>query len=75
MSSRRRTLFRLEPSFERRGDKLLSFGGYIGRIGKSFLTAMWIVATALLIGIVGYHYFGDLHWLDAELNADMILTG
>lgn len=30
---------------------------------------------SLLIGSVGYHHFGDLPWIDALLNAAMILTG
>jgi hypothetical protein len=75
MSARRTKLFRLEPKYERRGEELLSFPRFIGRIGRSFLTALSIVAVALLLGTVGYHYFGELHWLDAELNAAMILTG
>ena len=27
------------------------------------------------MGILGYHYFGRLSWIDALLNASMILTG
>jgi len=27
------------------------------------------------IGVVGYHYLGELDWLDALLNASMILGG
>jgi hypothetical protein len=73
--ARTRKRFRFEPRFERRGDELLPFRHYIGRLGKSFLTAMCIVIFALLIGTLGYHYVAELHWLDAELNAAMILTG
>ena len=29
----------------------------------------------LLLGGAGYHYFGRLPWIDAFLNATMILTG
>ena len=32
-------------------------------------------ALALGIGVVGYHYLGELEWLDALLNASMILGG
>jgi hypothetical protein len=27
------------------------------------------------IGVLGYHYINDLPWMDALLNASMILTG
>jgi len=27
------------------------------------------------IGVMGYHFFGELSWIDAFLNAAMILTG
>ncbi len=34
-----------------------------------------LVAVSLLIGIVGYHFMAGLGWIDALLNASMILTG
>ena len=34
-----------------------------------------LVIAALAIGAVGYHVLDDLPWLDAALNAAMILTG
>jgi len=34
-----------------------------------------IVAGSLLMGTLGYHYFGGTDWIDALLNAAMILTG
>ena len=34
-----------------------------------------LLAGALTIGAIGYHYTNDLPWLDAFLNASMILTG
>lgn len=33
------------------------------------------IAANLAVGAVGYHVFGGLPWLDATLNAAMILTG
>ena len=33
------------------------------------------VAAAVLMGTVGYHLAGGLHWVDAFLNASMILAG
>jgi len=33
------------------------------------------VAVALSFGILGYHFLGELSWLDSLLNASMILGG
>jgi hypothetical protein len=30
---------------------------------------------ALLAGTIGYHFLAELRWVDAKLNAAMILTG
>ena len=34
-----------------------------------------LVLGAIAIGAAGYHFFNELPWLDAALNAAMILTG
>lgn len=34
-----------------------------------------LIAAALLIGIMGYHYYEGMNWTDAFLNASMILSG
>jgi hypothetical protein len=39
------------------------------------LLALGVAVVALLVGTLGYHYLASLAWLDAELNAAMILTG
>jgi len=41
----------------------------------SFGIAAVVVVFALSAGVLGYHYTADLPWLDALLNAAMILTG
>jgi hypothetical protein len=61
--------------YERRGEKILPFPRFLGRMGLSFLLILAIVAVALCIGIMGYHYIAGLGWIDAELNAAMILSG
>jgi hypothetical protein len=61
--------------YEHRGEKLLPFPRFIGRVGLSFLVAAGLVAAALLVGILGYRYIVGLDWMDALLNASMILTG
>jgi len=34
-----------------------------------------LITVSLGLGILGYHYLADLNWVDALLNAAMILTG
>jgi hypothetical protein len=45
------------------------------RIALSFCVAFGIVFIALGIGTLGYHFIAHLGWIDAILNASMILTG
>ena len=61
--------------FERKGEKLLPFPRFISRVAISLLLALGIAIIALFIGTLGYHFIAELGWLDAELNAAMILTG
>jgi hypothetical protein len=45
------------------------------RLFRNAVLVTVLVLGALLIGTTGYHLFGGLSWLDATLNATMILTG
>jgi len=61
--------------YERIKDRLLTRGEFAIRVmwhGTMVLTA---VAAALGIGVIGYHAAGHLPWIDALLNASMILGG
>ena len=46
-----------------------------GRVAFSLSLALGLAVSALLVGTLGYHFVAGLDWLDAELNAAMILTG
>lgn len=48
---------------------------YFNSLIKSFLVAMVMISFSLVIGVVGYHYFFNISWLDSLVNASMILTG
>ncbi len=61
--------------FERKKDRLLPWPRFVRRMVFSFLLTIGIVAVALMIGVFGYHYIVRLAWIDALLNASMILTG
>ena len=62
-------------TFEHRSDPLLPLDAFLSRMGQSALVAATIVSVSLAIGIVGYHTLGGLQWLDALVNASMILGG
>ena len=61
--------------FEHRSEPLLDTGQFAVRMVRSGLVGAGIVLGALLIGVLGYHALGGLHWLDALVNASMILGG
>jgi hypothetical protein len=61
--------------FEHRTKKVLPFGQFIGRLLRFALYSILLLGFCLGIGVLGYHYFDALGWLDAMVNASMILTG
>ena len=61
--------------FEHRRSPLLPPRRFARRLASFFALSTLIVAGALAIGAVGYHAFAGLAWIDALLNAVMILTG
>ena len=62
-------------AYEHLDDELLPPASFYARVCGSFGTSLIIVAFSLAIGTSGYAYFGGLDWVDALLNAAMILTG
>lgn len=68
--------------FEHRREPIASVQTYQARLLKYFLIAFGLLIFSLLIGTVGYWYFGQQNvktdkpsWIDAFLCASMILTG
>ena len=49
--------------------------GILLALGRNFAATLGVVAFSLTIGTLGYHYFGNISWVDGFLNAAMILTG
>lgn len=45
------------------------------RIAWSIALSTAITLIALAIGVGGYHWIGELNWIDSLLNASMILGG
>ena len=61
--------------FEHHKEPLQSRKKFIFRQIQYLVFALWMLFVSLGIGTVGYHLLGNINWLDAFLNASMILTG
>ena len=61
--------------FEHRSERLLPRRKFALRLLRSFSWSMVLAGPALGIGICGYHFLEGLPWIDALLNASMILGG
>jgi hypothetical protein len=61
--------------FEGKNDKLVPLPIFVRRVALSLLWTVVVLCIALSIGVLGYHFIAGLHWIDAILNASMILTG
>jgi hypothetical protein len=61
--------------FENKSKPLASSRVFYGRLFKSILVSGLLILICLLIGIFGYHYIGEISWIDSIHNASMILSG
>jgi hypothetical protein len=48
---------------------------YLARFARSLSLGLCIIAVCLGLGMIGYHCLEKLSWIDAFLNAAMILSG
>jgi hypothetical protein len=61
--------------YEHRKNRMLAWPAFLRRAGSHLLLAVVILLTGVGIGTLGYRLIGDLPWIDAFLNASMILSG
>jgi hypothetical protein len=61
--------------YESRHQPPLSRDRYIRRVVSHVLCAIALVMLSLAAGMLGYHALEHLPWLDAFLNASMLLGG
>ena len=61
--------------FEHTGQPLLPWSLFLRRLLLSISTGVGLIALSLVAGMAGYHYLERLSWIDAFLNAAMILSG
>ena len=61
--------------FEHKGMPPLAPPAFRQRLAQHFFWALLVLTGALGIGIAGYHFLAGQAWLDALVNASMILGG
>lgn len=61
--------------FEQHNEPLLSRSKFLIRLAYSLIMGILAIAIALTLGMVGYHSFEGMSWIDAFANASMILSG
>ena len=61
--------------FEHRQQKPIPLRAFLIRQGQYVFSACLLLSIGLGVGVIGYHEFESLSWLDSFLNAAMILGG
>jgi hypothetical protein len=61
--------------YEHPREPLIPRRQFLGRLATHALAAVTVVVGALWLGMAGCHWFEGMSWLDAYLNAAMILGG
>ena len=61
--------------YEHRRERLLPFGAFLWRFVWHIGVSAAVVLLSLLVGMLGYVNYEHLGWLDAFLNAAMLLGG
>ncbi len=61
--------------YERHHERVVPVRTFLRRVARHLAVASLVLAGSLFGGMVGYAYFERLSWLDAFLNAAMLLGG
>ncbi len=61
--------------YEHRRQKLLSRDLFVRRLARHGIWALLLILGSLALGIFGFHFLGREPWLDALVNAAMLLGG
>ncbi len=61
--------------FERKHEKVVPVSVFVIRLSTFIGIAGVLVLIALSVGVAGYHWIAGLGWVDALLDASMILGG
>ena len=60
---------------EHRKQKVVPLQHFLYRLGVYGLFAMGLILFSVMVGMAGYHHFGDISWLDSFYMACLILSG
>lgn len=61
--------------YESHRQRIILRRNFLKRLLNNFLVGLLIIACSLSIGMFGYRYTEQMSWLDAYVNAAMILSG
>lgn len=61
--------------YESKNQPLLPKKAFRARVGRHVAFAVAVIGFALGVGVLGYHFIAGLEWVDALLDASMILGG
>lgn len=61
--------------FEHKSNAVAHSSIFYRRLFKFWILGTILISFSLVMGTIGYMYFGDLNWIDGLYNASMILTG
>jgi hypothetical protein len=61
--------------YEHRSDPVAPRAVFLRRLARSGGMGLIAIAVSLLVGMLGYHSIEGLSWIDAFLNAAMLLGG
>lgn len=61
--------------YEKQKTPAISNNAFYFRLFKHFCFALLLITISLIVGMCGYHYLGKLAWIDAFVDASMILSG
>jgi hypothetical protein len=61
--------------FEHHKSPLLPRPMFVRRLAISLLAGMVMILISLMVGMAGYHWLENMSWVDAFVNAAMILSG
>jgi len=60
--------------FEKQHQRLAPLSVFFTRLGRHMLLGVVIILITLYLGMVGYHHFEHMGWIDSFNNAAMILS-
>ncbi|MCX6671604.1 MAG: hypothetical protein NTX92_06765 [Euryarchaeota archaeon] len=61
--------------FEKRHESILPRSKFFLRLVKFALLSIGLIVVSLIVGILGYRLFEGMSWVDAFLNAAMLMGG